>query len=420
MLNRVEFYDFKSFEHAELKLGNLTVIIGANAAGKSNIRDGFRFLHGLGRGYSLAEIIGGKYGAGGQVEWTPIRGFGTEIIRFGEDSFQLEVRTKADQRTFFYKILIQRFGHDPSNLRVTLEELRTYGDVIFTSHPGGDDPVHFQDEDEDELQLRLGKTGSQRKYGNRVTVRADKPAVSQLIAKKNVVKYHKDAITAFLSDLSHMRFLDLVPDLMRQPSYPGQLVLGDNGQNLSSVLQEICDDPERKEVLTDWVRELTPMDVVDFEFPINLQTGLVQLSFKMSDGASLSSYSVSDGTLRFLAMLGALLSESSTGLYVFEEIDNGIHPARLRLLVDFLEQQTKKKNVQVVTTTHSPELIAMLSEDSLDHTSVVYNKGDGSGSQIIEFKNLPDADRLKKEQGVAALHASGWFEDVLAFDAEDE
>ena len=71
---------------------NRTVIVGANASGKSNLRDAFRFLHGIGRGYALGETIGGKYGAGGQPEWAPIRGAAGEIIRFGRPALRLQVR----------------------------------------------------------------------------------------------------------------------------------------------------------------------------------------------------------------------------------------------------------------------------------------------------------------------------------------
>ena len=56
---------------------------------------------------------------------------------------------------------------------------------------------------------------------------------------------------------------------MRQPSLPGQDVLGDNGRNLSSVLRAICEDKQGKQNLLSWVRELTPMDAVDFEFPVD-------------------------------------------------------------------------------------------------------------------------------------------------------
>ena len=89
MITSLRLVNFKNFADETLRLGPFTVIVGANASGKSNIRDAFRFLHGIGRGYTLAEILGGKYGEGGQREWAGIRGAMNEIARFKEDTFSL-------------------------------------------------------------------------------------------------------------------------------------------------------------------------------------------------------------------------------------------------------------------------------------------------------------------------------------------
>lgn len=48
MLESISLYDFKSFEEVEVELGRLTLVVGANASGKSNLRDALRFLHGVG------------------------------------------------------------------------------------------------------------------------------------------------------------------------------------------------------------------------------------------------------------------------------------------------------------------------------------------------------------------------------------
>ena len=47
MFTSLRLERFKNFKDTELKLGPFTVLIGANASGKSNIRDAFRFLHGI-------------------------------------------------------------------------------------------------------------------------------------------------------------------------------------------------------------------------------------------------------------------------------------------------------------------------------------------------------------------------------------
>jgi predicted ATPase len=418
MIRRIRIHNFKSFRRAELNVGPFTIIVGPNASGKSNIRDAFRFLHGIGRGYTLADIIGGRYGAGGQSEWAQMRGAASEIVRFGEDCFRIEVDLFLKAGFFTYGITVQRTESSRSAFRVIAEHLNVNYDYIYTSHPGPDDAVHNQD-DESHLLLRMAKTGGQRRIGNRASTRPDQPALTQLTEMRSVSRFQREMIEQVIEALGSIRFLDLVPEAMRQPAFPGQTVLGDSGDNLPTVLQEICLEPERKAVLTDWIRELTPMDVVDFEFPINPVTGHVQLALKEGNGSVVSAYSASDGTLRFLSMLAALLGNNPANLYFFEEIDNGIHPDRLRLLLDLIESQTQKNHIQVVTTTHSPELLSMVGDKTFDYTSVVFRPEGHEASGIYSVKELPNASDLRSRHKLGQLHASGWLEDAVTFLSED-
>ena len=90
VIESIHLKRFKNFQDATLKLGPLTILIGANAAGKSNLRDAFLFLHGIGRGYTLAEIFGEKY-VGGERVWSGTRGGVREVAYLGSDSFELVV-----------------------------------------------------------------------------------------------------------------------------------------------------------------------------------------------------------------------------------------------------------------------------------------------------------------------------------------
>ena len=412
MITSIRLVNFKNFADETLRVGPFTVIVGANASGKSNIRDAFRFLHGIGRGYTLAEIIGGKYGAGGQREWEPIRGAADEIIRFSQLAFVLQVKMND------LDYLIEVSSGDKANpglFQVSKEELKTQcGRTIYTSHPGRDDPVNAQDDDM-RLLLRMEKTGSQRKYGHRITVKPDQPALIQLREHRHIVKAHKDFAEQAIEVFANMRFLDLVPDRMRQAAFPGQTVLGDGGENLPTVLREICDDPKRKETLTEWTRELTPMDVRDFEFPTDPVTGRVQLVFREKNDRRVSAYGASDGTLRFLAMLAALLGINPTDLYFFEEIDNGIHPVRLNLLMDLIERQTAKHGIQVLTTTHAPTLLTIMNDNTFENTSVFCRLEDADDAIIRPVAELPNVRELRRDQGLGRLHESGWMETALAF-----
>ena len=422
MITSINLVDFKNFENEILRVGPLTVIVGANASGKSNIRDAFRFLHGVGRGYTLAEIIGGKYGAGGQAEWEAIRGAPKEISRFqqglGYFGFLLSVEIERNQKKIYYSIGVKSDTRDFGGFRLVQEKLREGYSTIYNSHPDAPDPVRNQD-DSTHLLLRMGKVGEQRRYGNRLAVRPTQPALTQISEHSRVRRSHKEVVEYVIDILENMRFLDLAPNRMRQPAFPGQTIMGDSGENLSTVLRTICDDSQRKASLIQWTRELTPMDVEDFEFPTDQVTGLVQLVITECSGDKLSAHSISDGTLRFLAMLGALLSEDPALLYFFEEIDNGIHPSRLRVLVELFERQTGKGVTQVVTTSHSPDLLSIVSKKTFDSMSVVYRREDASDAIIRSVSQIPNAAKLRKTQGLGRLHASGWMEDALAFTEEE-
>ena len=430
MITSLRLVNFKNFADETLRVGPFTVIVGANASGKSNIRDAFRFLHGIGRGYTLAEIIGAKYGVGGQTEWAGIRGAMDEIIRFGQPSFSLEVRMGV----FNYSITVCNDKTRDGAFRVVMEKLNAGGTVVYTSHPRQGDPVRNQGDDM-HLLLRMGKGQTQRKYGHRIMVRPDQPALTQIQEHNVVLRVHKYCAMQATSLFANMRFLDLEPNLMRQPAFPGQTVLGDRGENLPTVLRAICENPQRKETLVEWIRELTPMDVRDFEFPTDPTTGQVHLVFLEANGRKVSAYAASDGTLRFLAMLAALLGPNPGAqrfppdhLYFFEEIDNGIHPSRVRLLIDLIEGRTAKgrhtylssekpqgDRIQVVTTTHSPELLTVMNDETFKNTSVVCRLEDADDAIIRPVAELPKAEELRNSHGLGRLLTGGWMETVLAF-----
>ena len=339
MIKSIRLVNFKNFADETLRVGPFTVIVGANASGKSNIRDAFRFLHGIGRGYTLAEIIGGKYGPGGQSEWEPIRGATNEIIRFKRSNssfsmpsaFDLHVEIELAGQKTRYSITVGFNPNSPDGFAVAKEELKTESAMVYT----------MQDSLDPDLCIRVGENSQPPLILSR-----SQPALTQLPMTNTIG-------SDIPSALANMRFLELSLDQMREPAFPGATVLGDSGENLPVVLEDICADPKRKEILADWLSELTPMDVADFEFPRD-PSGRVHLTLCEANGRKVSAYSASDGTLRFLAMLAALLGTNPASLYFFEEIDNGIHPVRLSLLMDLIERQTAKHGIQVLTTTHAP------------------------------------------------------------------
>lgn len=416
MLKKLRLKNFKNFKDAELDLGTFTVLVGANATGKSNIRDAFRFLHGIGRGYSLSEIIGEKY-SDGVLQWRGIRG-GTQEISYQGQPFSLEI-----DLTFVYEdqevagnYFIEVRAGEPGFPPVLVEEwLQCEGYEYPIFH------ARASEQSQDFLELQFFdfsmKAGA-KTVPWEISFARYTPVLSQLkyndslrenLKESEAVKIVRTAIEKF----SSFRFVELEPGSMRKSSLPGQK-LEEHGENLASVLQKIYADVSGKETLLYWLKELTPMDACDFEFPIDL-AGKITIQIVEKSGQKVSAYSASDGTLRLLGLLAALIEPGDANFYFFEELEIGIHPNRLHLLSQFIESCVAKSHLQVAITTHSPQLLRFLSSETLEHTSLTYRNPESSFANIRRVLDLPDAHRIVAEQDIAELHDSGWMEDVMYF-----
>lgn len=417
MITSLRLKDFKNFADETLQVGGFTVLVGANASGKSNIRDAFRFLHGIGRGYSLAEIAGGKHEAG----WGPIQGAPNELVRFQTaagtsdfDRFSLEVEMKPGSAAFSrmilrdnarYRIGIRVENSNDGGLSVADEALRVGADEIYTADII-DDPNNLLDRSKPAL-WHAPPTLRNVHHG------AGQPAEALIRSYGEADRKAQDA-THVAWHLRSMRFFDFKPDSTRQPATPGQTTLGDSGEYLPVVLREVCADQKRKSVLVSWLRELTPMDVEDFKFPSD-PSGRIHLVICEGNGAEVSANCASDGTLRFLAMLAALLGNDTNFVCFFEEIENGLHPSRLHLLIDLIERVTADGMKQVIATTHSPHLLSLVNESSFESAAVVCRMEDTNEAIIRRLADIPNAKKLRKTQGLGRLLVGGWMETALAF-----
>ncbi|WP_013324212.1 AAA family ATPase [Gloeothece verrucosa] len=435
MLKKIRFKNFKNFQDAELSLGNFTLLVGENATGKSNIRDALRFLHGIARGYNIAEIIGEKWIEGGALQWSGIRGGTREIAFKGASSFSLEAAFsfldyQKQEQELIYQIEVKP-GENTTPSQVVSESLFSVYDEsnLFYSQPS-------QPNSEQELTFILvnkdkidGKEMKGKKYQPFISEICN--AITSWRFQKSVDYTYDNLASSFsripsfiliqnlMRNLSSIRFFDLEPAAMKNPSYPGQNILGERGENLSSVLLDLYQIPDRKIALLEWIKALTPMDVVDFEFPTDF-TGKTLVTLVESNGEKISAYSASDGTLRFLAICAALLTPNPAKFYFFEEIENGIHPTRLHLLIQLIEQATKQENIQVLATSHSPQLLRLLSSQSLEYASLTYRLPEKPGAKIQRILDIPEAKEVLEQEDLGRLHESGWLEDIMYFSDDEE
>ncbi len=402
MLKRLTLDNFKSFRSASIPLGPLTLLVGTNASGKSNIRDALRVLHGIGLGYPLAEILGEKYGPGGILQWRGIRGGVREVAFQDAGSFRLEV--KLSGVTYGLSVNVSNVRSGP---RVTSEARYWASEYVFDSHP-----TDHPREQRGEHQIRVRHKG-----GAEISeFTSARPVLTQLADHEHSSLLIHRWCSVEAEYLQSLRFLDLDPEAMRQPSQPGQHILGDRGENLSSVLQAICQDDARKQTLLAWLRALAPMDAVDFDFIPDF-SGRVLVHLIDTHNHKISALSASDGTLRFLALVAALLSPDTGRIFFFEELDNGLHPTRLHLLI---QQACREQGVQVIGTTHNPALLAFLDEQARKDALLVYRTEGAPDSRVRPIADLPDIESVLDRQDLGRLHASGWLEDAAVFSEPDD
>ena len=97
-----------------------------------------------------------------------------------------------------------------------------------------------------------------------------------------------------------------------------------------------------------------------------------------------------------------------------EEIENGIHASRVRVLVELFRRQAEAAKTQIVATTHSPRVLEWLQEE--DYVTTFVCKRDEEGAtEIRPLTEVPHFMEVvrKPEQRIADLFAEGWLEAVL-------
>jgi predicted ATPase len=151
------------------------------------------------------------------------------------------------------------------------------------------------------------------------------------------------------------------PAAMRKPvTALDRRPLAENGANLAAVLARMSHTGALDDLMVD-LSALVP-DVTGVR-PV-LDERQEEWSFDiLVDHQPMPGRLASDGTLRVLALLAALYDQSSSGLLMVEEIENGLHPSRLGELLQRLAQRVEVSGRswrQVILTSHSPVAVSTL------------------------------------------------------------
>jgi energy-coupling factor transporter ATP-binding protein EcfA2 len=420
MISELKIRNFKSLESVDLKLGSFNLLIGANASGKSNLLDALRLLQGVGSGLSIDEILDGKPPSDASARWPGIRG-GSKSVAF-KRSDASSVRSVEIHVTLSGLEFTRNFGGDltcdlmlsleDDNPRFLTQSLRRGEEFLFFHN-------HMPDKEPtaENLQDRKGPDISKicalpvfSRISKRVwdDIRVSEPKMNDE-AVRQLDRLFKGANLA--SDaFADMQFLDLLPSRLR--GYSSNVKrLSENGEGFAALIHEI-EIGKDKAALLEWLRELRPDEVSDI-FALEGLNNDFMVAIKEGQNEFRAPV-LSDGTLRFVALAAAFFQPSMPKVLVIEEIEKGLHPSRLRLLLELMRSQSRRTGTQVFATTHSPTLLNWLTPEDRKTTFVCTRDAKSGATKMRPLSEVPNLEELIKENyNLDQLFEEGWLESVL-------
>lgn len=366
-LEELRLTAFKSFLDATLPLHDLTLVVGRNASGKSNAIDGLQVLGKLAQGEDVRDAIEGSKHEGGAGVRGGVRG----CAPFGSKAFSLGCRVRAAGDVLEYDIEVQV---DP-DVQITEERLTCDGQNLLVTDPHNPDSLDLL------ARYDNGKPGPNPALPFRATRMLITQTPTKLPASNSATRRVQQAAAAVVEALQAIFVLDPVPSLMRQYVPARDTLLRRDAENLSAAVGALQGDPQTWARLREVVQSLPeqPVDGVSVQAS-SLGDVILALEERQGDMAiPVSARVMSDGMLRFLAFATALLGAPliqedaqdgrSHTMLVMEEIENGLHPSQAARVVQLIREESSRRAVRTLATTHSPAMLSALSAE--DHEGVV-------------------------------------------------
>lgn len=390
MIKCLTIKNWKSFESAQLWVDSLTFIIGANSAGKSNIVDALSFL---------SDIAGGC-----RISESSIRGGSEGIIRRQTDHASITAELIIGKEEFTFEF---SFTLDDKELLLTHERLS----VKFSN--GKEKILYSTDEaipGNNQIIARFLKDKAGPRKG--LPLKRETAILSQ-IPNLNVIKEIKDKAELVASSLKSIFVLDPKPEKMRTYS-PLADNLASDGSNIAGMIAGLPEEQKKnfEETLTNYVKPLPEKDLIKiWAEPVGRfkTDAMLYCAEEWIDGeiSEFDARSMSDGTLRFIAIVAALLSAKEGATMVIEEVDNGLHPSRAGELAMALKDLGARKNIDIICTTHNPVLIDALGPEMLPFISYVSRSELTGSSEIDLLEDAPDLLKLLANYSPGAMMTKG-------------
>ncbi len=391
MLTRLEIDGFKTFEGLEVDLSPFTAVVGNNAAGKSNLFDVIQLLSNL-ASRDVAEAVKDMRGEPLELFRQTAKGRSTQIRLAAEvlvdpvvrDPWGSEVSITHTRMRYEVTLELRSIKPGVERIQVAREEVLPilrkddhWADGIAPSKSFRTAYLKYARSKPwlttDGLTFNIHQDGKQGRNQPRPASAAE---ATVLYGVTNAAEFPH--LFALREEMRFWRLLQLDPVLLRKPAPATATdVLSADGSNLAAVLAQLkvetATSTQPDGVLSDIAAELNNLiaGVTKLDAQLHPASREYRIALTMRDGLPFSSRVVSDGTLRVLALLTLLHDPRHRGLICFEEPENGVHPARLRQLVQCLRDMVTVPGdeipvdnpaplSQLLVNSHSPVVLAAL------------------------------------------------------------
>lgn len=423
MLNAFFLKNFKSFRDARLPLGPLTMLVGANASGKSNLIEALRLLSWIGQGQRLPNIQR-ALSADDQV----IRGRIHEILPEGETTFTLGCEIEAETWNKLTVTLENRNG----DLHIAEESVtdKAGGAPLYTVEQksegsGGDIRVSYNN-------FARGGKKPQIVCSDQMAVFCQLDTEGRFEAKhEKARKVIPDTTESYRYNISNILILDPIPSNMRSYSYIDDWRLKNDGKNVSSSLKTLSEpwvdiyvdknggqifpitdnntNKKNKFFILDLINSIPENKILDYSFETTTRNQVMVTLTETFGGKEreVPAALLSDGTLRVLAIAAAMLSAPEGGLVVIEEIDNGVHPSRAKHLIEKIYEIAKARSLRVLLSTHNPALLDALPDAAVSDAVFCYRDPEQGDSRLVRLADLPSYPKLVAQGPLGYLTTTG-------------
>ncbi len=387
-----------------MQLRPLSVIIGPNAVGKSNLFDALGLVSRMVTRPTLKDAFVDHRGS-------PLEAFYMErglagLLESPTQTFSVEVDVELAPHVLSATedlIRQMRAGLDVESVngkrRVLERFLRYEVEVEIMTETG---LLRVRDEKLSALtktgELRRSRSPFIERMGDKIHVRMEgqgHPAYYQVgldhtVASTALYTPHHPHVAAFREEVARWRFYYLEPKSMRTESdLKTTESLGPYGADLASFYNTLkLREPRQFDALNRALRQILPsVESVDVE---RTEEGLLRL-IVLEHGTPFSARVVSEGTLRILGLLAITNPISPTTVVGYEEPENGVHPRRLSLIADLLKNAATRGECQYLVNTHSAILPDYFEEKDL----IVCSRNAPAGT---EFAAFPQREPLFRRQ----------------------